>query len=197
MDPSTAGHENTGGIRRVLFGGGLALAVIAVAVIVTLVGYAHEPAPPQRIAATEPSLQVPAADRVAPATTTSSAAPETTTTPAVPLSVPELTPATPPPPTTVPPPGPTVALSGPTVVTPGGEFQWHSQVTGAVSGTWSGTVLSGEKGAGATSPWSSPDGVFGWKDPSLRLEGGTYTITLTVTDASGRSAQATEVVTYP
>ena len=82
-------------------------------------------------------------------------------------------------------------------MTPGGDFQWHSRVTGAISGTWSGTVLGDEKGPGATSRWSFPDGVFVWKNPSVRLQGGSYTITLTVYNASGASAQATVLVAYP
>ena len=57
-----------------------------------------------------------------------------------------------------------MAITGPTVVSPGGAYEWHSLVTGAVSGTWSGTVLDGEKGAGFTSKWSFPSGVFAWKN---------------------------------
>ena len=60
-----------------------------------------------------------------------------------------------------------------------------------------GTVLDGEKGPGSTSRWSFPSGVFVWDNPSLRLEGATYTITLTVYSRTGASSSATATVSYP
>jgi hypothetical protein len=213
MDFTVAGTQDNGGVFRAFLGGAAALAVIAAAVVITLVGNAREPAPhmisssqPNHpAAAAAPSLVHSASSTTVPTTSTTKPSTTTAALPPVPTTVP-----LPPPPVTVttvaqtiPPataslqPLPTVSLAGPTVVSSGGQFQWHSQVTGAVSGTWSGTVLGGEKGPGSTSRWSFPSGVFVWDNPSVRLEGGTYTITLTVYSRTGASASATAIVTYP
>jgi hypothetical protein len=209
MDFTVAGTQDNGGLLRAFLGGAAALAVIAAAIVITLVGNAQDSAP-HMIAAAKPNR--PIAPVVANSVSQSSSTvhtSSTTTQPSTTLALPPV-PTTipiPPPPATVAPTTPpvtahpqavpTVALTGPTVVSPGGQFQWHSQVTGAVSGTWSGTVLGGEKGPGSTSRWSFPSGVFVWDNPSVRLEGGTYTITLTVYSRTGAFASATATVTYP
>jgi len=210
MDFTVAGTQDNGGVWRAFLGGAAALAVIAAAVVITLVGNARERAP-HMISAAQPN-RTPAASNAAPLISAStSTVPTASTTITVSTTtalrpVPTTIPLPPTPATvapTVPPasappqPLPTVALTGPTVVSPGGQFQWHSRVTGAVSGAWSGTVLDGEKGPGVTSRWSFPSGVFVWDNPSVRLEGGTYTITLTVYSRTGASAQATATVSYP
>jgi hypothetical protein len=218
MQNATAGNHITRGLGRVLLGGGAAIAVIATAIIITVVGNAHEAASLHPIAATRPSHHgVDASERSLtptplPRTTLPATATEPTTTlapsPAAPtrpaVTFPAATPTTLTPTTGAPvpsaptaPPVPKVAINGPTVVSPGGQYRWQSRATGAVRGVWSGTVLSAEKGQGATSPWSAPSGIFVWDNPTPALAGGTYTITLTVYNAAGQSAQATEVVSYP
>ncbi len=200
-----AGDRRNGDLWRVLLGAGASLAVIAVAIGITVMGSQSSGRKIHTIASEHhaTTTTAPPAETSAPPTSEPEAttpAP-TTTLPPPPTTVPPTTVPPTVPPTTAPAtpgrPAPTVALTGPTSVGVGGQYQWHSQVTGAVSGTWSGTVLNAEKGAGATIPWTPPSGVFFWNDPTPRLAGGTYTITLTVWNAAGQSASATISVAYP
>src|ERR1700712_3032448 len=86
MDFTVAGTRHMSGARRALLGGAAALAVIGIAVVVTLVGNTQESSSPHMIAATQPSRRGPAPTTPLPvhrltAVTTTTTVPATTTYP--------------------------------------------------------------------------------------------------------------------